>query len=129
MVGKFSMATSESYKDKAGEWQENTEWHDVVVWRNLAERMKSKLNKGMLIYLEGKLTHRKWQDKEGNPRKTTEVVGSYIRLMPTGQRHDMPTDKDAPYVADDDYGIAGTNETKSPNTELEAAEPDGDLPF
>ena len=86
MVAKFGMATSESYRDKAGEWQEQTEWHDVVVWRALAERAQEYLKKGSLIYLEGKLTHRKWQDKDGNNRKTTEVVGSYYRVMPTASR-------------------------------------------
>jgi len=86
MVAKFGMATSESYKDRAGEWQEQTEWHDVVVWRGLAERAQEYLRKGTLIYLEGKLTHRKWQDKDGNNRKTTEVVGSYYRVMPTAPR-------------------------------------------
>jgi single-strand DNA-binding protein len=86
MVAKFGMATTENYRDRAGEWQEQTEWHDVVVWRNLAERAQEYLKKGSLIYLEGKLSHRKWQDKDGNNRKTTEVVGSYFRMMPTGQR-------------------------------------------
>lgn len=88
MVAKFGLATSENYRDRAGEWQEQTEWHDVVVWRTLAERAQEYLKKGSLIYLEGKLTHRKWQDKDGNNRKTTEVVGSYFRIMPTAPRGD-----------------------------------------
>lgn len=81
MVAKFGLATSENYKDKSGEWQEQTEWHDVVVWRGLAERAQEYLKKGSLVYVEGKLTHRKWQDKDGNPRKTTEVVGNYFRML------------------------------------------------
>ncbi|MEY4107284.1 MAG: hypothetical protein RL181_1626 [Bacteroidota bacterium] len=81
VVAKFSLATSESYKDKDGQWQEQTEWHDIVVWRNLAERAEQYLKKGSTIYLEGKLTHRSWQDAEGNPRRTTEVVGSYYRML------------------------------------------------
>ncbi|THH37537.1 single-stranded DNA-binding protein [Neolewinella litorea] len=81
MVAKFSVATSESYKDRAGEWQEETQWHDVVLWRNLAERAQQYLRKGSMIYLDGKLTHRKWQDKDGNPRKTTEVVGAFFRIL------------------------------------------------
>lgn len=103
MVAKFGMATSESYRDKAGEWQEQTEWHDVVVWRGLAERAQEYLKKGSLIYLEGKLTHRKWQDKDGNNRKTTEVVGSYYRVMPTASRSGgsnyMPTEEPAAAMA------------------------------
>ncbi len=81
MVAKFGVATSENYRDKSGEWQEQTEWHDVVVWRGLAERAQEYLKKGTLVYLEGKLTHRKWQDKDGNPRKTTEVVANYFRML------------------------------------------------
>lgn len=81
VVAKFSVATNENYKDRSGEWQTQTEWHDIVVWRNLAERAESSLKKGMAIYLEGKLTHRSWQDQEGNNRRTTEVVASYFRII------------------------------------------------
>lgn len=81
VVAKFSLATSESYKDKEGQWQDQTEWHEVVVWRNLAERAEQSLKKGSMIYLEGKLTHRSWQDADGNQRRTTEVVGSYYRVL------------------------------------------------
>ncbi len=86
-LGRFSIATSESYRDRNGEWQDQTEWHDVVVWRNAAERAQRSLTKGMLVYIEGKLTHRKWQDKDGNNRKTTEVVANYFRQLasPGGQ--------------------------------------------
>lgn len=80
-VAKFSLATNENYKDKSGEWQTQTEWHDVVLWRNLAERAESSLKKGFMIYLEGKLTTRSWEDQEGNKRRTTEVVGSYFRNL------------------------------------------------
>ncbi len=80
-VGKFSVATNESYKDKVGEWQTNTEWHNIVCWRNLAERAERSLKKGSLVYVEGKLTTRKWQDKEGNDKYTTEVVANTFRLL------------------------------------------------
>ena len=64
VVAKFPVATNESYKDKSGEWKTLTEWHDVVVWRNLAERAERTLSKGKLVFIEGKITKRKWQDKE-----------------------------------------------------------------
>ena len=80
-VGKFSVATNESYKDKQGEWQTETQWHDIVVWRNLAERAEANLKKGMSVYIEGKLTHRTWQDQDGNNRYSTEVVASYYRIV------------------------------------------------
>ena len=60
----FTLATNENYKDRNGNWQKSTEWHDLVMWRSMADRAKV-LRKGMLVYVEGKLTHRKWQDKEG----------------------------------------------------------------
>jgi len=81
VVAKFSVATNENYKDKSGEWQTQTEWHDIVVWRSLAERAEQQLKKGAQVYVEGKLTHRSWQDQEGNNRRTTEVVANYFRLI------------------------------------------------
>lgn len=81
VVARFSLATTENYMDKEGKWQDQTEWHEVVVWRNLAERAEKSLKKGSMIYLEGKLTHRSWQDADGNQRRTTEVVGSYYRIL------------------------------------------------
>lgn len=80
-VAKFSVATNENYKDKSGEWQTQTEWHDVICWRHLADKARDTLGKGALVYIEGKLTHRAWQDKDGNNRKTTEVVASYFRRV------------------------------------------------
>jgi single-strand DNA-binding protein len=80
-VAKFSLATNENYKDKNGEWQTLTEWHDVVAWRGLAERVERELKKGKLAYVEGKLTHRKYQDKDGNDRYVTEVLANVIRLL------------------------------------------------
>ncbi len=81
VVAKFPIATNENYRDKSGEWQQQTEWHDIVVWRVLAERAESSLKKGMAIYVEGKLSHRVWQDQDGKNRKTTEVVASYFRII------------------------------------------------
>jgi len=80
-VAKVSIATNENYKDKNDQWQTRTEWHNIIMWRNLAERAERDLKKGKLIYVEGKLTHRKWQDKDGNDRYTTEVVANMFRLL------------------------------------------------
>jgi single-strand DNA-binding protein len=79
-VAKFSIATNESWRDKSGEWQTQTEWHDIVVWGKLAEKAET-LDKGATLYVEGKLTHRTWEDKDGNKRKTTEVVANYFRVI------------------------------------------------
>jgi single-strand DNA-binding protein len=77
----FSMATSERYQDKDGNWQESTEWHEIVMWRIQAENALKLLKKGTTIFLEGKLTHRTWTDSDGKNRKTTEVVGSMFRVL------------------------------------------------
>ncbi len=81
MVARFSVATNENYRDKDGNWQTVTEWHDVVGWRSIAERVEKVLRKGSLVYLEGKLTHRKYQDKDGVDRYVTEVVANVLRPL------------------------------------------------
>ena len=81
-VANLSVATTESWKDKqSGEWQEKTEWHRVVAWRYLAERAEKYLRKGKQVYIEGKLETRKWTDKEGNDRYTTEIVARELMLL------------------------------------------------
>lgn len=99
-VARLTIATNESYKDKAGEWQTLTEWHTVICWRNLAERAEKQLKKGGLVYLEGKLTTRKWQDKDGNDRYTTEVVANIFRSMErkelSGTGGGFPSQNDEP---------------------------------
>lgn len=80
-VAKFSIATTEKIKMADGTKQERTEWHDVVCWRRLAEIADQYLSKGKLVYIEGKLTHRKWEDKDGNNRKTTEVLANTFQML------------------------------------------------
>jgi len=88
VVAKFPVATSENYRDKAGEWQQTTEWHDVVAWGKLAEKAERTLTKGATVYVEGKVTHRTWEDKDGNKRRSTETVASYFRAL---TKNDKPT--------------------------------------
>lgn len=130
MVAKFSVATNESYRDKNGEWQDQTEWHDVVVWRTLAERAEANLKKGTLVYIEGKLTHRKYQDQEGKDRKITEVVASYFRVLTRrdgsgGGSNYIPSADDEPQFG---------NNFSEPSTQSSGSESfpeaaDDDLPF
>ena len=80
-VANFTLATTEVYKDKTGARQEQTEWHNIVVWRGLAEIAEKYLKKGMTIYVEGKLRSRSWDDKEGNKRYTTEIVGDTFTIL------------------------------------------------
>lgn len=81
VVANFPLATSEVYKDKSGNRNEQTEWHNIVLWRGLAEVAEKYLKKGMTIYIEGKLRTRSWDDKEGNKRYTTEVIGDTFTIL------------------------------------------------
>ena len=87
-VGKFRIATTESYKDNNNEWQNLTEWHDIVVWRAQAEQAEKILKKGSLVFIEGKLTHRKYTDKNGIERYATEIVASAFRNLDKPARND-----------------------------------------
>jgi len=80
-VCNFSLATTESYKDRDGNKQEKTEWHNIVVWRQLAEICGKYLTKGKQIYIEGKLQTRKWEDRDGNSRYTTEIVADQMQML------------------------------------------------
>lgn len=86
-VATFNMATSESWKDKnSGAWQEKTEWHRVVAWRNLAERTEQ-LKKGNLVYVEGKIQSREFEGRDGNKRKIVEIVANTMKVI-IGERDD-----------------------------------------
>lgn len=80
-VASFSVATTERYKNKSGEWEDKTEWHNAVLWGKMAELAGEHLAKGKQIYLEGRLQTRKWQDKDGRDRYTTEVVGERMQFL------------------------------------------------
>ncbi|PIQ49092.1 MAG: single-stranded DNA-binding protein [Cytophagales bacterium CG12_big_fil_rev_8_21_14_0_65_40_12] len=80
-VANFSLATSETYKNKQGEKVTNTEWHNIVLWSPIAEIAEKFLKKGNQVYIEGKLTTRSWDDQDGNKRYTTEVVGNNLTLL------------------------------------------------
>ena len=82
VLASFSIATSESYIDKqSGDKKEITDWHDIVLWRGLAEVAEKYLVKGTKVYVEGKLKKRSWQDKEGLTRYSTEVVGDEMTIL------------------------------------------------
>ncbi len=80
-TAKFTLATSESYKDKQGNKVEQTEWHNIVLWRGLAEVAEKYLKKGMTVYIEGKIKSRSWDDKEGNKRYSTEIVADNMTML------------------------------------------------
>ena len=91
-VANFSLATTENYKNKEGERVSQTEWHNVVLWRGLAEVAEKWLKKGSSVYIEGKIRTRKWEDKEGNVRYSTEILGDNMTML-GGKPSSQNTDK------------------------------------
>ncbi len=90
-VATFSLATSERYNDRNGQRQDKTEWHNVVAWGKLADLVGQYLAKGKSVYIEGKITTRSWDDREGNKKYTTEIVASTIQfLSPAGGQGGQP---------------------------------------
>ena len=80
-VATLSVATNRSWKDKEDNWQDETEWHRVIVWAQSAENCANSYSKGNKVYAEGRLQTRKWQDQNGNDRYTTEIVANVIRNL------------------------------------------------
>ena len=80
-VTTFSLATSERFKDKSGEQQEKTEWHNIVAWRNLAEICGKYLQKGKQVYIEGKIQTRSYEDRDGNKKYITEIVADQMQML------------------------------------------------
>ena len=114
-VAKFSIATDETYKDRNGEQQRRTEWHNIVAWRRLAEICGEYLVKGKLVYIEGRLRTRKWEDREGNKRSTTEIEAREMKMLSPKSEGDIsesssqqsestpaPAPAPSPEITDDD---------------------------
>ncbi len=121
-VARFSLATNENYKDKSGEWQKVTEWHDIVVWRYLAERAEKYLKKGMQVYVEGKLTHRKYTDKDGVERYATDVVANTFHILE--KKEGRPGSDEAEYGAAPSMQGSGASSGAANESQME-----DDLPF
>ena len=116
-VTNISVATSESWNDReTGEKQEKTEWHRVVFFIRLAEIAAQYLKKGSQVYVEGKLQTRKWEDKEGNERWTTEVVANQMQMLGDRMSNDMSNDN------------ASSSQSSSDN-DFSTDEFDDDIPF
>jgi single-strand DNA-binding protein len=116
-VASFSIATTERFKNKNGEWEEKTEWHNITLWSRLAEIAGEYLAKGRTVYIEGRLQTRKWQDRDGRDRYTTEIVGEKMQML--GGKGEGG-------------GRARTTEEPSyeqPSYEEPAFNPDDDIPF
>jgi single-strand DNA-binding protein len=138
-VSKFSLATTETFKDRSGKQLSQTEWHTVVLWRGLAELSQKYLHKGSLVYIEGRLRTRTWEDKDHNKKHATEVVADNLVMLdkrsdynldalhegnPEHEIHDSPphTDEDSP------TGHPGAHQEGSPGMDKQDSAND-DLPF
>lgn len=118
-VAKFPLATTETFKDRAGKLVSQTEWHTVVLWRGLAELAQKYLHKGSLVYIEGRLRTRSWEDKEGHKKFATEVVGDNLIML--DKRTDGTPGGAAPHSA------SGDPAEGFPNADLPPMGPD--IPF
>ena len=117
-VANISIATSESWKDKeSGENRDKTEWHRVVFFGNLAEIAERYLDKGSSVYVEGKIQTRKWQDKEGKDRWTTEILGNQLTMLGSRNSNDSGSQQDT------------SSETPFPEDDSGPGLSDDDIPF
>jgi len=125
-VANVTIATSESWKDKtSGEKQERTEWHRIVFFGRLAEIAGEYLKKGAQIYVEGRLQTRKWQDKDGHDRYTTEIVASEMQMLGSRGGAGMPAE---PAMDAAPAGSGNSNARSGAKTAV-AADFDDDIPF
>ena len=117
-VANLSIATTESWKDKeSGENRDKTEWHRVVFFGNLAEIAEKYLDKGSSVYIEGKIQTRKWQDKEGKDRWTTEVLGNQLTML--GSRNSSDSSEE----------VSNSSDTPFPEYDSGPGLTDDDIPF
>jgi len=123
-VANFSLATTETYKGKNGEKVESTEWHNIVLWRGLAEVAESYLKKGNSVFIEGKIRTRDWTDKDGNKRYTTEIIADNMVML--GGRRDQH--EGGEYNGPQKPEKAPQPEPNEQNIDL-TAETGDDLPF
>jgi len=129
-IATFSLATSEAYTTKDGNRETRTEWHRIVAFGRLAEVCGEYLNKGSMVYVEGRLQTREWEDRDGNRRWTTEIVMTNMQMLDKKGAAVLPEDAALPPEADiPESGGAGQNSNNAaPDTSSKSPE-DDDIPF
>jgi single-strand DNA-binding protein len=129
-VAKFSLATDESFKDKTGEKQNRTEWHNIVAWNKLAEICGEYLTKGKLVYIEGSIRSNQWQDQSGNKRTSYEIIANQMQMLGSkGDSERVPTggtDRAAPAER---TAPAATHPGAEPASPPDPEISDEDIPF
>ncbi len=123
-VATFSLATSERYKDKSGEQQEKTEWHNIVTWRNLAEICGKYLHKGKQVYIEGRIQTRSYDDRDGNKRYMTEIVADQMQML--GSKGDDGGNRGR---QNDGFDQRQEPQAEEPQVSEPPFNPDDDIPF
>ncbi|TSJ41964.1 single-stranded DNA-binding protein [Fluviicola chungangensis] len=120
VVASFPIATSETYVDRTtGERKDNTDWHNIVAWRGLAEVVEKYVRKGIKVYIEGKLKTRSWTDQSGTTRYTTEVVADELTILtPRGDQEKPMGTATPPYPAEEPQNPSPMNLDISPNDDL-----------
>mgnify|MGYP006185025273 CR=1 FL=1 len=120
VVANFSIATSETYVDRTtGERKDNTDWHNIVVWRGLAEVVEKYVKKGIKVYVEGKLRTRSWTDQTGATRYTTEVVADELTILtPRNDQERQMNNNTPPYPTETPQNPSPMNLDISPNDDL-----------
>lgn len=126
-VAQFSLATSESFKDKSGQRTSRTEWHNVVLWRGLAEVAEKYVKKGQMLYIEGKISNRSYDAQDGTKRYISEIVGSEMKMLGRNNSEGAPASSTS---APTTNTVAEPTQTQPTQTEAssEPMETD-DLPF
>lgn len=112
-VANFSLATDETWTDSNGQRQNRTEWHNIVVWSRLAEICNQYLRKGRLIFIEGRIQTREWDDRDGNKRRTTEIVATNMQMLESKS----------------DQGQSGSGNQEEHMDAMEIGISDDDIPF
>ncbi|MBW1690573.1 MAG: single-stranded DNA-binding protein [Deltaproteobacteria bacterium] len=100
-VANFRIATTEQWTDREGEKQEKTEWHRIVAWRKLAETCGEYLHKGSLVYVEGRLETRNWEDRDGNKRWTTEILAWRVQMLDRKGEPTGPPPTEEPFLGEE----------------------------
>ena len=106
------LATTESYKNPNGEWQDITDWHTIVMWGPMADRGEKDIKKGNLVYIEGKIRTRSWEDKEGHKKYATEIIAEYFQNL---SPRDYTKDQKTHYQSEEDVDL---NELRSTEDKL-----------
>jgi single-strand DNA-binding protein len=133
-VAKFSLATDESFKDKTGEKQDHTEWHNIVAWNKLAEICGEYLTKGKLVYIEGQIRSRQWQDQSGNKRTSYEIIANQMQMLGSRAESERtgggaPSRPAPERAAPERYAAAAPSPSAEPISSHEPEISDEDIPF